>query len=228
MAKYIGSLTTDIRGKLGGVVFSMHKGQTTIRAKGIPIAPSGGSTPTPINTFANATQAWYAMTGSNNIGWTEFSAYVYFLAGTNPDLLEMNTFQTFSAAFAIGQTIGVFPVPFPVSQPFPPPSATFATLTWDGTTLTASAFAGASPYDGSWLLSIIVGPIGPISTPPTTGYIIIGGIDGGTTVDVTAAYLAIFGQPPTVGQQIFAEVDTLWPGKCYVYTSVYLNTTIGA
>lgn len=226
MAKYIGLLTTDIRGKLGGVVFTMHKGQTVIRSKAYPIASANGSTPTPINMFASATEAWYAMGGSDNVGWTEFSAYVYFLAGTNPDLLNINTFQTFAAAFAIGQVLGIFPVPTPISQPFPPTAATFITFVWDGKALIAAAFTGATPYNGSWMASIKVGPIGPIDTPPTTGYLIVGGIDGGTAVDITAGYLAVFGQAPTIGQRIFAEIDTLWPGKCYVYKSVYLNTTI--
>lgn len=227
MAKYIGSITTDIRGKLGGVVFSMHKGQTTLRSKAYPIAPANGSTSTPINLFANATQAWYAMGASDNLGWTQFSAYVYFLAGTNPDLLELNTFQTFAAAFALGQAIGIFPTPYPTPQPFPPAAATYITLAWDGAVLMASAFVGSTPYTGSWLASLRVGPIGPVDKPPTTGYVIVGGIDGGATIDVTAAYLTNFGQAPTVGQRIFAEIDTLWPGKCYVYTSVYINTTIG-
>lgn len=167
------------------------------------------------------------MGGSDNVGWTDAVAYNAYQQGLNPDLVQYNTFQGFAGAWAMGQAIGIVPVPTGRSFPLPPPTATYATIGYSGGIVTASPFIGADAYTGSYAISIIVGPIGPISKPPTTGYSIMGGSNSGGPIDITAAWLAAFGQPPSVGQPIFVEIDTLWPDWLIVWASVYINTKVG-
>src|ERR1700748_1335902 len=226
MAKYLGTITTDIRGKLGGIVYSAHKGQTTMRSKRIPVHANNGNTPVSITMFSSAAQYWLQAPASQTYPCVFFAAYFYFLKGLNPDLLSTFTSQVFTACFINGQTLGVLPDFSAFDSQPAPPLATSAELSWDGSVLSATAFIGDVAYAGTWILSAIVTRVGPVAAPPTSGYATLGGAVHTTGLDVTAAWLAAFGQPPTVGQKVFLKIDSLWDEILMTEGSSFINTAI--
>jgi hypothetical protein len=69
MARYIGTLTSDARGKVGGVVFSRSRVGTTIGSRAVQ-----KNSPSPMQSsrriiMAAALQAWRNLTDANQVSW---------------------------------------------------------------------------------------------------------------------------------------------------------------
>jgi len=69
MAKYIGLLSSDMRGKLGGVVFTRARNGTNLKAKGIPINPGTISQSRARSNLVTALGNWQLLTAANMSSW---------------------------------------------------------------------------------------------------------------------------------------------------------------
>lgn len=69
MAKYIGSLTTDIRGKIGGVVMSAARTGVVIKSHGVPRRQPSAAQQSRRQIFAAALYYWRNLGGTYVAGW---------------------------------------------------------------------------------------------------------------------------------------------------------------
>jgi len=74
MAKYIGLLSSDARGKLGGLIMSRARGATTLKAHAVPRRAPTPAQSTQRARMASAIQSWRNLTGSNQTTWAVYAA----------------------------------------------------------------------------------------------------------------------------------------------------------
>jgi hypothetical protein len=76
MAKYIGLLSSDARGKLGGIVLSRSRSGTTLKAKTTPKKPVTPAQVSAQASLANAHLAWQTLTADNRTTWAVVAATI--------------------------------------------------------------------------------------------------------------------------------------------------------
>jgi len=74
MAKYIGLMTTDMRGKVGGQVASKNRNGTYFRAKVAPVQPRTTYQLAVRQTFTSASQAWRGLSSAIVASWNSIAA----------------------------------------------------------------------------------------------------------------------------------------------------------
>lgn len=74
MAKYIGLLSSDARGKLGGMVMSRSRGATTLKAHTVPRLTPTQAQNVQRGRMASAIHTWRSLTGSNQTTWAVYAA----------------------------------------------------------------------------------------------------------------------------------------------------------
>lgn len=215
MARYIPTITTDIRGKLSGIVFSRSRASATIRSRVYPLHPSGWGTAYNVTLLLDANTVWQSFGADDNVAWTIYAAHLAFYLGINPDTLRVATLTYFTGCWSNAQLIGTFPVPLPDEVLMITPAPDSILITLEAGVLSAT-IGQASGFEGTpWSLYLDISAKNLTDTPLTTGGSIMGAADTATTIDITAAYVAAFGQLPTPGQVLFARACGLMPSAFY-------------
>lgn len=194
MAKYIGLLTSDARGKVGGIIMGRANSGTTLKSHAVPINPRT------VNQFAQraavgqANHAWGTLSGSDQVSWMALAlqyVYVNSLAQSySPTGRQLYT-QAFSNAARFGD---VPPSTAPAVKPaIQPIDNVLAALS--GGTLTLTAQASGLDYSGNWICqcSSSISP-GIIYTKGVRRNF-MGASVSVAALDVTAAFTKAYGPP---------------------------------
>lgn len=206
MAKYLGLLTTDIRGKVGGVVFSRNRSGTIMRARAYPTNANANNYPQQANPVIDAGSQWLNFSATENLEWSIWSAGFAFYMGVNPYTELVATLTYFTDSVNNGAAIGIAPSPNGgVPLPIPPAAVAFG-MSVGGGIVTCSAVNATEWADHYWIVYLDIAASSTSDIPPTTGGSVMGGGKFTDTVDITAAYLAAFGQLPAVDQVLFAHI----------------------
>jgi hypothetical protein len=158
MAKYIGSLTTDARGKHGGIVFGRGRSGTVFKAKAVPVQTRSPYQLAQRSIFAGARAAWLDPTLCNQ-GTYNLLAALYTYTNTLGQTYQPTGLQLWTQAWVNAVICGSVPL---FDAPLVPPSISNFTgmkITRIGSVITWTADVAGSPWFGSATLSVS----GPIS-----------------------------------------------------------------
>jgi hypothetical protein len=153
VARYIGTLTSDARGKVGGVVMTRARNGTNLKAHGVGVNPRSTYQLSLRQMFASARAAFIGLLGSQQEAWGVLAPqYTYVNAlgqSYSPTALQLWT-QAYMNAALSGTTPPGLP---PTSPPFIDQIVQL-TMVRAGSNLTLGAQSvGGIDYTGSWTAS---------------------------------------------------------------------------
>ena len=151
MAKYIGLLTADARGKLGDLVMSRARGGTTLKSHSVPRRPVSQRQQSRQATFGAALFAWRNLTTANQTTWAVYAASLTWTTslGTtySPTGLQLWT-QAFVNALFFGATPPAN-VPMGITPPIP---CIGVGLGFSGASLDAGFADALGSSTSSWIM----------------------------------------------------------------------------
>lgn len=226
MAKYLGLLSSDARGKLGGMVMSRSRSATTLKAHASPRRAPSVAQQLQRCTIAAAQSAWRQLTNAQRTTWISYAATLQWsnsLGSTFAPTGLMLWVQAFSNAARFHQKP-------PASFPLPPT----ATIPISAAQITLSTFlkVTVNPSDSSYSNDWIVGLSRPI--PATRNYIrsvptrFMGAASFDQTWNVQPAWVAAFGPLPIVGAIVVARLTPVAYDSYISGTPVTIAVTVGA
>lgn len=202
MAKYIGTLTSDARGKVGGLVLTRARNGTNLKAHAVGVNPRSTYQLSLRQSFASAIAQWRALTTSQQQTWA-LLAPQYTYVNTLGQSYSPTALQLYTQAWMNATLSATAP---PASAPTSPPfinQLLAVTLSFFPFTLTASATqSGPAPYSGAYTLSLSAPLSASISYTRGTRRRPMGFTLSGPGFDVTAAYLTAFGRVAGIGALI--------------------------
>lgn len=201
MAKYIGLLSSDARGKVGGIVMSRSRAGTTLKAKTIPKAPHSVGQRAAQSVLAAAIGVWRSLNVAQQTTWSVFAATITWsnsLGGTYSPTGQQLWTQAFINAARFGtQPPGTFPTGY-----MPPPPITSVDLTTSGTDMLLTAYTTEGAYDG-YLLAF-----GSMNVPIGTNYtstrarVYLGQCTTGNEINLYDLYFGRYGLTPQPGYNL--------------------------
>lgn len=208
--RYIGTISSDARGKLGGIVFSRAVGGTTMKAHKVPLQPRTPNQQMQRSSFAGATSMWKQINTSDRTSWATIAVQLTYINSLGQTYTPTG-FQLFVQAYSNARYAGTYPFgTAPFTLPVIP-SVDSITATNSGSTLVLEAFLMGSPYTGSWIVSastpvsVAVNYIRNVPRRP------VGFSNGSATLDVTDAYFNQWGSIPVAGTFIVLRVVSFDP-----------------
>ena len=152
MAKYIGSLTSDARGKVAGFVFTRGRNGTNIKGHAAPVNPRTQGQQNNRSTIAASASAWRLLPAMYQTSWN-LLAVQYVWTNSLGQTYSPTGLQLFTQAFYNAAQFGVV---LNIAAPSSPPAVSPITsyqLNGDGTFLIYIMFNGGSLYSGSFFVS---------------------------------------------------------------------------
>lgn len=209
MAKYIGTLTSDARGKVGGIVLTRARGGTTLKSHSIPTNPRSGFQGANRSTIAASNSAWRSLTNANRTSWNLLAVqylYTNSLAQTYSPTGQQLYAQAYYNASQFGEAV-------PATAPASPPSVapiTTCTIVNDGVVLNIIVFTAGVAYTGTWFVAMSF-PLPPsINYAATRRRRFIGAKAGGNEITAGVAYTRTWGLIPPASSNFslrFVPVD---------------------
>ena len=210
--RYIGTLSSDARGKLGGVVFTRGRNGTNMKAHAVPVNPRTPAQQGQRSAIAAAVNAWKALTSSNQTTWNALAPlYTYLNSLAQP--YAPTGLQLWTQAYSNATWFGTAP---PSNAPSAKPvfsSIDDAEVTNSGSSLVISAYALSLPYAGGWRVS------SSFVLPPTVNYVKgirrapLGGSTSAYSVDVTHLWNLLYGALPPVGSNLAVRFNSFDPSS---------------
>lgn len=206
MAKYIGTLTSDARGKVGGIVLTRARNGTNMKAHAVPVNPSSLLQVGMRGTLSAAVSAWRALDGSGMNSWNFFAGNYTWLNTLSQPYVPTGL-QLWTQAYVNAKRFGTVPPSnwsgtLPVLKPI-----TGLSLNGDGTFLIFLASDAFGYYASNWLLYCTR------ILPPTVNYVkhlsrrFIGPPSYTNEIIATTTYRAAFGSlPPSYSYLGFSAV----------------------
>jgi hypothetical protein len=210
MAKYIGSLTTDARGKLGGLVMTRARNGTNLKAKGIPTQPRSNYQSSLRALFASALIGWRALTTTQVTTW-QLLAPQYTYVNSLGQSYSPTALQLWTQAWVNAGTTSLHP---PGLAPTSPPyvdqlvglSATVVAGVLKFSAFDMSgAYTGGATLSSSSVLSPSINYTTTIRRRPMGRFEVSGVIFG------TAAWEAAYGPLPAPGQNLSCRAQCYDP-----------------
>jgi hypothetical protein len=201
LAKYIGTLTSDMRGKVGGIVFSRGRNGTNLRAHAVPVNPATLLQVGVRGTLAASQNAWRLLDGIQKQSWTSFASFYLW---TNPlgQAYVPTGLQLWTQAYVNAAAYGTFPPgTWSGTMPVLNPVVGLA-LTRSGYDLYCYAsIAGALPAV-SWILyaSATIGANVIYCKKTSRRFMAAWSI--GWSGEFSGAYVAAFGVLPPIGARL--------------------------
>jgi hypothetical protein len=205
--RYIGTISSDARGKLGGLVFTRARNGTNVLAKRVPLNPSTPQQQQQRLTVAAATASWRNLTGTEQASWVNL-ALQYTFTNSLAQSYSPTGFQLFCQAWIGSNNAGTS---FSTTAPLTPPVITVATsieLAIVAGALVASFYSVSTPFSGylSFSLSSVLSATinytkGVRRRQFYTNF-------GTSTVDCTSLYTGYYGALPVSGDLLSAHVVT--------------------
>lgn len=105
MARYVGLLTSDMRGKVGGVVFTRNVAGTSVRPRVVPVRQQFGGQAGPRAMLSAAVARWKALTVDQRTSWQSLAPAA---AAANSLGLQLKPsgYQLFQAAAITASMVG--------------------------------------------------------------------------------------------------------------------------
>jgi hypothetical protein len=153
MAKYIGTLTSDARGKIGGLVMTRARNGTNLKAHAVGVNPRSNYQLSLRQNFASAIAAWRAILDTDRTTW-ELLAPQYTYVNTLGQSYNPTGLQLYTQAF-MNATLTASALP-PTAPPTPPyvNQIISASLTVVFTAFDIKAFqTGGADYVGAYTAS---------------------------------------------------------------------------
>jgi hypothetical protein len=199
MAKYIGTLTSDARGKVGGIVFSRGRNGTNLRAHVIPVNPATTLQTNARGTLTASQSAWRGLDASQRASWLAFATYYTW---TNPlgQLYTPTGLQLWTQAYINATAFGTSPPPtwggtVPVLAPL-----VALSLTLYGYDLYCAASDAGGPHETPWIL-YSSGPVSPVvNYVKKTSRRFMFSTYSSANVEFSGPYGAAYGRLPNIGQ----------------------------
>lgn len=219
MAKYIGSLTTDARGKHAGIVFGRGRSGTILKAKGIPIQTRSPYQLTQRSIFAGARAAWLDPTLCDQ-GTYNLLAALYTYTNSLGQTYSPTGLQLWTQAWVTAAIAGSLPL---FAAPFTPPIISQFTSLQVALGIGAIYFTaevGSAPWSGSATLSVS-GPLSKaINFVTNTRRRPMGFCISAGTIEFSAAYIKAYGSLPPAEANISARAVPFDPASFITGTPV--------
>lgn len=201
MAKYIGTLTSDARGKVGGLVLSRGRNGTNIRAHVVPVNPATNLQTQVRGTLGASQSAWRALDAGQRASWLAFATYFIW---TNPlgQMYVPTGLQLWTQAYVNAAAFSTAPPStwagvVPILAPLVAISLT--EVSYD---LYAYATDSSGPHNAPWILY----SSGAVSA--TVNYVkkysrrFMFSSYSAAGVEFSGAYVGAYGRLPLIGQQL--------------------------
>lgn len=205
--RYIGTISSDARGKLGGIVATRARNGTNFKAHAVPTNAATYSQQTQRQAIASAVAQWKALTAANRISWQALAAQYTFTNSLaqnySPTGLQLFTQAAVNSLYCATTLPATAPLTPPVIVP-----CTLIELTNTGSALAASFFTGGTPFSGylSYSLSSVISPtINYTKGIRRRQFFSNGGSD---SADATPYWNEYYGAIPPAGSQISCHVVT--------------------
>lgn len=222
MAKYIGLLSSDARGKLGGMVMSRARGATTLKAHAVPrLTPSPAQNLQRVR-MAAAIGSWRQLTGSSQTTWAVYAAtqiWTNSLGTTySPTGLQLYTQASINAAyFNSDPPENINPATIQ------PPPVIGATLLSTGSSAVVQASGSSGPYTGWWLLWITGQIAQSRNYTKTLPRKFMGAFEGASNANITTAFRNNFGHLPIQFQYYSVRILPVEAASFISGTTTILN-----
>lgn len=200
-----GMVVTDMRGKLGGQVFTKNRGGAVVRTK---VTPSNGQSPaqsTVRNRFTSLSQAWRGLTQAQRDAWN--AAVINFqrtdVFGDLRSPSGLNLYQRLNnVLLSVGETaISTPPLPSEVANSYA--TAVSAAVATPALSVTLNATIPANTA----VKLFATAPMSAGREFVKSQFRLIDILDAAATspVNALAAYVAKFGNTGEIGQKIFVK-----------------------
>jgi hypothetical protein len=198
MAKYIGLLSSDARGKVGGIVLSRSRAGTTIKAKTIPKAPTSIGQRGAQSVLSAAIGVWRTLEAAQQTTWSVFAATLSW-SNSLGGVYSPTGQQLWTQAFINAARFGTQPPGTFISGYTPPTPITSVDLTTSGDDMLLTAYTASGAYDGFLLAfgSLSV-PIG-VNYTATRARNYLGQCTSGNEINLFDLYVQRWGTPPPAG-----------------------------
>lgn len=212
MAKInFGTVVSDARGKIGGVVMSKNKSGAYVRTKVTPVNPRSPAQQAARANFADLAQAWSGtLTASERAAWTSF-AQTFPRTNIFGNSLILNGLNMYVSLNAVLLQIGVASVASPPVSPAVSPASwdtTWGSINTSALTVTETAIS-TDPTPYNYLFATKCLPPGRAATPSDFRLIFTGPeLSGPGPINVFSGYNAKFGAP-IVGTNIYGLIATV-------------------
>jgi hypothetical protein len=223
MAKYIGTLTSDMRGRVGGVVFSRSRSGVTVKAMKMPKA-----TPSVLQSAQRAALAaslydWRQLTNAEQVSWAAVAATLTWtnsLAQTYTPTGLMLWTQAYINAVAFGEV----PPGTCGSTPSAVVPITGADLVGSSVNYVLTVYPASGTYSGRWLA--YASPILPASRvyTKTIGRRPIAAVISGNFSFIGPAWTRAWGPLPSPGPSTSLRIVPCHPTYFYSGTEYIANT----
>ncbi len=214
MAKYVGTLTSDMRGKVGGLVFSKGQSGTTLKANRAPINPASSYQQATRAAVASAASLWVAMSAYDRTSWGVLAAqytYTNSLAQTYSPTGQ----QLFTGAVVLAAKCSSVP---PSTAPATKPVITAITtlsIVNSSPDLLVTAYSGGSSYDGYATFQASAPVNNSVNYIRSTRLRFMGFIVTGNELFMQTAYIAAYGSlPPQTSSIVIRAVP--YDGASYI------------
>jgi hypothetical protein len=201
MAKYLGLLSTDMRGKIGGLVASRGRSGTTLRAKVTPTAAPSKLQATQRTRMAAALQSWRSLTEFNQLSWGSIAAAQTWTNSLAQTYVPTGL-QLYQQAFINAAYFGVVPPATATGSPSTITPINAVQPAFSGVNATATAYDTAGTYAGSWIL-FMSAPLSPsVNYIKSISMAVMRSYYQTTAGNFYAQYISRYGNAPVVGAAV--------------------------
>jgi len=223
MAKYLGLLTTDMRGKIGGIVASRGRTGTTLKAKGVPrLAPTPAQN-IQRSRLASALFAWRQLTTLQQLSWGGIAATLTW-SNSLANTFTPTGLQLWTQAFINQATLNAVPPSTAGGSPSTVvPITTVTIVTSTGVAQLLVNLTGPT-YTGNWAAYLSAPIPASVNYTKTTARRLVAVVAGGNFNFFQTAYIAAFGALPPVGAYTSVRVVPIDP--TYGYSGTIFNAPV--
>lgn len=210
MAKYIGLITSDMRGKIGGIVASRSIGGTTMKAKRVPRVGASLLQQQRRVTFAAALNAWRNLTYTERGGWTTGALSLTWTTSLAVSFTPTGL-QLWQQAFVNAAAFGTTPPGTYSGAPAEIVPIVNATLTGMAGLYSLLVYPAFGSYTGAWCA--YMSPIIPFTRNyvKTISRKLCGANNGGNLLTLNSTFEEIWGPLPAPGPTVALRVLAVHP-----------------
>jgi hypothetical protein len=205
LAKYIGTLTSDARGKLGGVVLTKARNGTNLKSHSVPVNARSLFQQANRCTIAQSNSEWRKLSDSNQTTWKLLAAQ-YNWTNSLSQVYVPTAQQLYAQAFYNAtQCGGTVPATAPMSPPSVAPVTSYI-LEGNGSFILYVLSNGGAAYDGAFFISASYLLPASINYTSTIRRRPMGGALTGNELFATDPYLAAWGIIPPVNSFVASRI----------------------
>jgi hypothetical protein len=223
MARYIGTISSDMRGKVGGLVTSRARGGTTLKAHAVPVQTGSLLQAANRTAMAGANAAWKDLSGTDQSGWALWAATLSYTNSLG-QAYSPTALQLYTQAWFYGKQFGVVPTSTPTgSYPAPQP-ITNALLIVGGGAFQFEFTPSGGSYPDAWLLYLSRPLSSAVTYSKTIARRLIAVRNASNFADIAAAYTTAYGSLPARGVNISVRIVPVTYG--YFVSGTIFNSII--